>query len=128
MIRYNLIWEQPAVLFHRQQISALLYGEAAAYYCCPLFFSSKELGYVMLRFDHPDAFDPIFRNLLKAISNGLEFLRMKNDIRYLTECQNLSEQRDMLTGMYNETGLKKHLHAAIWMKNTLCGSSLPKPE
>lgn len=31
---------------------------------------------------------------------------MKNDIQYIIQCQNIAEQRDTLTGMLNENGLK----------------------
>lgn len=106
MTCYNLIWNEKPFTFHKNNFSAVFSGSAAPYYFCPLFFSDKELGYVVLKFDHPDTFDHIYRNWLKTVSNGLEFLQMKNDIRYLTECQNLSEQRDILTGMYNENGIK----------------------
>lgn len=44
---------------------------------------------------------------MKALSNTLEFLRMKNDIQYMMQCQNIAEQRDTLTGILNEKGLKK---------------------
>lgn len=107
MICYNLLYDEKPVTFYRNQFSAVFSGGASPYYFCPLFFSERELGYVILKFDHPDTFDHIFRNWLKIISNSLEFLRMKNDIRYLTECNNLSEYRDTLTNMYNENGLKK---------------------
>lgn len=107
MTCYNLIWSDKPFTFHKNEFSAVFSGKAAPYYFCPLFFSDRELGYVVLKFDHPDTFDHIFRNWLKTVSNGLEFLRMKNDIRYLTRCQNLSEERDTLTGMYNENGIKK---------------------
>ncbi len=119
MLCYNLIWEQPPKLFRRENISALFTEEAAVYYLCPLFFSQRELGFIALRFDHPDTFDPIFRNFLKAISNGLEILRMKNDIRYLSECQSLSQQRDTVTGMYNESTVRGLLQSEE-NKSVLC--------
>lgn len=106
---YNLIRKEKPFTYNKNNLSAMFSGSAAPYYFTPLFFSDRELGYVVLKFDHPDTFDHIYRNWLKSISNGLEFLQMKNDIRYLTKCQNLSEQRDVLTGMYNETGIKQML-------------------
>lgn len=77
-----------------------------AYYFTPLFFNERMFGYSVLKYDSPDTYDDIYRNWIKSISNGLEFLRMKNDIKYLTQCQNLSEKRDTLTGMLNENGLR----------------------
>lgn len=70
-------------------------------------------GYTVLQYNTPDTYDDIFRNWLKSVSNGLEFLRMKNDIQYLTKCQNLSEQRDTLTGMYNGSGIEKAYKSAV---------------
>ncbi len=76
------------------------------YYFTPLFFNERMFGYSVLKYDIPDTYDDIYRNWIKSVSNGLEFLRMKNDIKYLTQCQNLSEKRDTLTGMFNENGLR----------------------
>lgn len=84
----------------------------AAYYFNPIFFGQRLFGHIILRYDRPDTYDDIFRNWIKSVSICLEFLRMKNDIRYLTSCQNLSEQRDTLTGMYNGTGLEKAYNSA----------------
>ncbi|MCR4888606.1 MAG: substrate-binding domain-containing protein [Ruminococcus sp.] len=85
----------------------------AAYYFNPIFFGQRMFGHIILRYDHPDTYDDIFRNWIKSISICLEFLRMKNDIRYLTSCQNLSDQRDTLTGMYNAFGLEKAYSSAV---------------
>lgn len=90
-----------------------LHAEPAAYYFDPLFFGDKFFGYTVLRYDEPDTYDDIFRNWIKSVSNGLEFLRMKNDIRYLSKCQNLSDQRDTLTGMYNARGMEMSYRAAV---------------
>ena len=107
MISYNLLFYEEPLIFRKNDFAVLFKEEAAPYYFCPLFFSERELGFVVLRFKKPDTFDHIFRNWLKAIANGLEFLRMKNDIQYLMQCQDLSEQRDTLTGMLSEKGIKK---------------------
>ncbi|WP_294753917.1 substrate-binding domain-containing protein [uncultured Ruminococcus sp.] len=96
----------------RYNFSALLARnyEPAIYYFNPLFFNDRLFGYLVLKYHDPDTYDDIYRNWLKSVSNGLEFLRMKNDIQYLTQCQNLSDLRDTLTGMYNETGMRKAYH------------------
>lgn len=106
MIGYNLVTYEEPIFFHKNNFSCLFRESAAPYYFCPLFFGNRELGFIVLRFDCPDTYDHIFRNWLKSLSNGLEFLRMKNDIQYMIECQNIAEQRDTLTGMLNEKGLK----------------------
>lgn len=88
------------------------YDEPAAYYFAPLFFSEKYFGSAVIRYDVPDTYDDIFRNWIKTVCNSLEFLRMKNDIQYLSQCQNLSSQRDTLTGMYNDNGMEKAYRSA----------------
>ena len=99
MVCYNLLTHEEPLIFRKNNISAVFRDEAAPYYFSPLFFADRELGFVVLRFSVPDTFDHIYRNRLKSIANGLEFLRMKNDIQYLIKCQSLFEQRDTLTGM-----------------------------
>jgi len=81
-------------------------NKPSAYYLSPLFFSDRILGYTILRYDTPDGFDRVFINWQRSISNALEFLRMKNDIRYLTQCRNISEQYDSLTGLYDISGFE----------------------
>lgn len=112
MVCYNLLFYEDPLVFHKNEFSCIFREEAAPYYFCPLFFADRELGYAVLKYSEPDTFDHIFRNWLKSISNGLEFLRMKNDIRYLAQCQNLAQQRDTLTGMLNEKGLKNAYKSA----------------
>jgi len=126
MVCYNLLSDEAPILYHKQEFSAIFRGKSAPYYFCPLFFAQCLLGYIILSFDHPDTFDHIFRNWLKSISNSLEFLCMKNDIRYLTQCQNLSEQRDTLTGMYNEKGMRNAYQSAD--KHQLFLTALQIPE
>lgn len=104
---YDIMTEREPFLASKFNLSAFFGAESsAACYFNPLFFSGKTLGYVVLRYDEPNTYDHTFRNWLKSISNALEFLRMKNDIRYLLKCQSLSESRDVLTGLLNENGLK----------------------
>lgn len=107
MIRYDLLTYDDTLMFNKNRFSAVFGGSAAPYYFSPLFFGNRELGVIVLRFDSPDTYDHVFRNLMKALSNTLEFLRMKNDIQYMMQCQNIAEQRDTLTGILNEKGLKK---------------------
>ena len=93
--------------------------EPAVYYFNPLFFNDRLFGHLILKYHDPDTYDDIYRNWLKSVSNGLEFLRMKNDIQYLTQCQNLSDLRDTLTGMYNDTGMRKAYHT-LDIENQQC--------
>ena len=89
----------------------------SVFYFTPLFFGQRLFGHLVLRYDNPDTYDEFFRSWIKSVTNGLEILRMKNDIQYLTSCQNLSDQRDTLTGMYNEDGIKKAFSSAVTPKN-----------
>ncbi|MGN0621905.1 MAG: substrate-binding domain-containing protein [Porcipelethomonas sp.] len=106
--------EEPQ-LMHKHMLSRLMsaQSDAAAYYFCPLFFSDRLMGYIVLRYNKPDSYDYTFRNLLKAAANALEFLRMKNDIRYFIQCQNISEYYDTITGLYNQKGFKKAITTAL---------------
>lgn len=82
-------------------------SKPAAYYFSPLFFQTKLFGHVVLKYRRADGYDDIYRNWIKSVCNGLEFLRMKNDISYLTKCLSISETRDSLTGLLNENGLRQ---------------------
>lgn len=73
-------------------------------YFQPILFAGREMGYFILQYDEPDGIDPIFRYWLKIAANGLEALRMKNDIRSLLECRDLSEFHDTATGLYTREG------------------------
>lgn len=88
-------------------------SEPSVFYFTPIFFGHRLFGHIILRYDSPDTYDDFFRSWIKSVTNGLEILRMKNDIQYLTSCQNLSDQRDTLTGMYNEDGIKKAFSSAV---------------
>ena len=105
--------EEPTRYCTPFQLSGMMYGEACAYYFTPLFFRDRILGLSVLRYDHPDCFDITYRDWLKGVSNGLEFLRMKNDIQYLMRCQSLSEDYDSVTGLLRRKSLLRELSAVI---------------
>ena len=107
MVSYDLLSDSEPFMFHKYDISTFFRDEAAHYYFCPLFFSDRELGYVVMGFKGEDTFNQLLRSWLKTISNGLEYLRMKNDISFYLQCQDISEKRDPLTGMLNENGLRR---------------------
>lgn len=106
MVCYSIFSDRQTLSLHQSEFAKLFDDEPAAYYLNPLFFSRKTLGYVILKCSTPDAYDNTFRNWLKSVANGLEVLHMKNDIQYLTKCQNLSGQRDSLTNLYNAKGME----------------------
>ena len=82
-------------------------------YFAPIFFAGRELGHFILQYDKPDSYDPIFGDWLKIATNGLEALRMKNDIHALLECQNLSEHHDTATGLWNRSGFYTEMERAL---------------
>ena len=88
------------VLFEREP-------ETVVCYYTPVFSGNRLFGDLAVLYDTPNGFDDVFRHWLKSLSIGLDFLRLKNDIRYLLSCQNVSEYRDTLTGLYNDKGLKR---------------------
>lgn len=94
---------------NKYQLSTLfdLNDKPIVYYFSPIFFQSHMFGHIVLKYDNPDTYDNVFRNWIKSISNSLEFLRMKNNIQYLMECQSLSETQDILTALNNDVGMEK---------------------
>ena len=112
---YTETFNAPINVFPRLSLSSLTSRcpHPAVYYCSPLFFSERPLGFVIARYDKPEVYDSVFRTWMKAVSNALEFLRMKNDIQYLMECQNLSEYQDTLTGLLNHKGFSHDLHLLV---------------
>ncbi len=99
----------------RLELSALTErsGAPAVYYCSPLFFGDRPMGFVVTSYDIPETYDHIFRSWMKSVSNALEILRMKNDIKYLMECCNISEYQDTVTGLLNRKGFSHELHILI---------------
>lgn len=106
---------QPPVTCDRQDFAALYtYSpDTSVHFYLPLFFEKHFFGYYVLEYHEPDSYDDVFRNWMKSISIALNFLCMKNDIRYLLQVQNLSEQHDSLTGLYNKRGFESALSARI---------------
>lgn len=80
--------------------------KSAAYFFSPLVFDNRLFGYAILKYDNPDSYDIIFKHWIKSVSNGLEFLRLKHDIRYLMKCQTLGKTQDSLTALRNDAGMK----------------------
>lgn len=87
--------------------------DAAVCYLNPLFSGQKLFGYMALLYSSASSYEDVYRHWLKSVSIGLEFLRLKNDIRYLISCQNVSEYRDTLTGMNNKKGLRRAFQAVL---------------
>lgn len=71
------------------------------YYLSPVCFQTRLFGCTALSYSYPTGYDFSYRDFNKTISNALEFLRMKNDIHYLKQCQSVSSLYDSLTGFYN---------------------------
>lgn len=75
--------------------------QSLLFYYLPLVFQKKSFGYAALVYDRPIGYDISLRDFIKTAVNSLEFLRMKNDIHYLTQCRRESLLYDALTGYYN---------------------------
>ncbi len=76
--------------------------EAPQLFCfSPLCFQTRLFGYTVLSYPYPACYDFSFRDWSKAVADTLEFLRMKNDIHYLKQCQRETSLYDSLTGFYN---------------------------
>lgn len=78
----------------------------------PICFQTRLFGYTVLRFPYPTGYDFSFRDWSKTVADTLEFLRMKNDIHYLKQCQRESSLYDSLTGFYNLREFKQIAEAA----------------
>ncbi len=72
----------------------------SVYYFCPLCFQTRLYGYTAFAYKYPERFRYQIRSWNQIVSNALEFLRLKNDIHYLTLCQRTSSLYDALTGFY----------------------------
>ncbi|MBE6862837.1 MAG: helix-turn-helix transcriptional regulator, partial [Ruminococcus sp.] len=90
--------------FKRNALLPALHAEREKpliFYFSPLCFQMRLFGYTALIYDYPQFYDLSFREWNKTVTNALEFLRMKNDIHYLTQCQRISSLYDSLTGFYH---------------------------
>lgn len=75
--------------------------KASLFFFSPLCFQTRLFGYTVLSYRYPTGYDFSFRDWSKTVADTLEFLRMKNDIHYLKQCQRESSLYDSLTGFYN---------------------------
>jgi len=101
--------------FKREILLPALYEERETpmvYYFSPLCFQMRLFGYTALAYSQPQCYDFSFRDWNKTVVNTLEFLRMKNDIHYLTQCQRVSSLYDSLTGFYHLREFRKIIETA----------------
>lgn len=87
-------------------------GEKGFYYLLPFFSAGKDLGHLVLQYNHPDSYDSTFISWHQTAVNALCSLQMRNDINTLLECRNLSEFHDSATWLYNSAGLLNELDIA----------------
>ena len=87
--------------------------KAVVGYLNPLYFKDRLLGYCMVLYEKPDTYDDIYLHWLKSVSNGLEFLRLKGDVRYLLQCNTLSPLYDSTTGLFSAAGLRDVFHLML---------------
>ncbi len=84
----------------------------AVHYISPLCFQQRLFGFTVLSYAHPAVYEFGFRDFSKALADTLEFLRMKNDIHYLAQCQQASSLYDALTGFLNLREFRRMLEEA----------------
>ena len=84
-------------------------SKTAVCYLNPIFFKDELLGCCIAEYESPDTYDDTYRYWLKSVSNALEFLRLKSDVRYLLQCRTLSPSYDSMTGMFSRDGLRDAL-------------------
>lgn len=78
-----------------------------AYYFTPIHFNDNCLGYSVLSYgDNIKSFDIIYRNWSRNIMNALEFNRTHRKLY-------ISSFRDVLTGIYNRSGMEQNVAALI---------------
>ena len=94
------------------------YKKAVVGYLNPLYFKDRLLGYCMVLYEKPDTYDDIYLHWLKSVSNGLEFLRLKGDVRYLLKCNTLSPSYDSTTGVFSAAGLREAIHLMLNAQKT----------
>lgn len=87
--------------FSAHELPPVFSEKCGVYYFSPLCFQIRFFGYTVLKYSYPTGYDFSFRNWNKTVADTLEFLRMKNDIHYLSQCQRASSLYDSLTGFYN---------------------------
>ncbi len=88
-------------------------GNKRFLYLVPMFSAGVEIGHFIFQYTEPDGYDTIIIEWINAAVNGLNVIRMKNDINELLACNNLSAFHDSATGIYNKDGLFHELSAAI---------------
>lgn len=88
-------------------------GEKGFYYLLPFFSAGKDLGHLVIQYNHPDSYDSTFISWHQTAVNALCILQMRNDINTLLECHNLSEFHDSTTRLYNSAGLTNELNIAL---------------
>ncbi len=109
-IMYGAEELKPPITLPKERLIASLEEMRAApavYYFCPLCFRTRLFGYTVLAYEYPERFRYQIRNWNQIVSNSLEFLRLKNDIHYLTLCQRTSSLYDALTGFCKEQEFRR---------------------
>ena len=89
------------------------YRKGAVGYLHPIYFKNRLFGYCMVWYENTDTYDETYLHWLKAVSNGLEFLRLKSDVRYLLECSTISPSYDSIAGVFSASGLRDAFHLML---------------
>jgi DNA-binding LacI/PurR family transcriptional regulator/AraC-like DNA-binding protein len=104
------------VVFNKKSLfpdTALSENSPSILYCCPLFFGDDEFGYAVIRYEDSDKYSYNYFQWFRIVSNTLAFLKMKNDVNYLLQFQNLSSFYDSVTGLYSRQGAENMLNIML---------------
>lgn len=88
-------------------------GDKNFLYFIPMFSAGTEIGYFILEFSSPCTYDKNAVDWVNSAVKALNVLKMKNDIKELLTCNNLSEFHDSMTGMYNRSGFFHEIENTI---------------
>ncbi|MCD7728014.1 MAG: GGDEF domain-containing protein [Ruminococcus sp.] len=98
--------------FDPNEIYPLMWEEkdySSIYYFFPVHFNDRCLGYSVVWYDgHVDVCGRTFWDWHKAVTNAIEFRRVRICLESLNRITYLNSIKDKLTGIYNRSGFEKY--------------------
>ncbi len=85
----------------------------ATYYMFPLSFGKHKLGYFIFQYQNSDVNNHNFQNWIQFVCTALYSLILKNQFDYMKQAQNISENHDIVTGLYHANGLINALNTLL---------------
>lgn len=87
--------------------------ENGIYRFFPIFFDNRYMGTTVVKFNYDVFYMEFFIEWLRILSNSLEIIRIRNDIHYLIQLHNITNEKDSVTGLYNESGFHRAYRSLI---------------